>query len=369
MSIAIQTEEKMKVKKVMNVFPVLDAGGTEDVILKTSHYLINEKNVMVSILADCSEGRRKQNFIDTGITLFDNPSAKNKKDLLGNIKALKKAVVEFWPDIVHTHSIYSLIMAFGAKLLGGHFKIVHTGHGGPTANYDDVSQHFSFMADRYITLSQESYGKISRNGKKKNIRLIYNGTTAPDESEVYSELSLNNHDKLKLGFIGRVTKQKGLPTLIDALGKINQRGIDFELLLIGDGEDRPDVEKQANSLGLSEKVIFKGYSESPWILLKDVPIIVMPSLWEQAGLVAIEGMVRNRTVITTSINGLKDVVIDGETGYLFDKLDSDKLADILEEISLGKRKLIHISESKRNEFFFSGRTGEKIHGLYEELLQ
>ncbi|CAI0761035.1 Glycogen synthase [Serratia entomophila] len=369
MSTAAQIEEKMKVKKVMNVFPVLDAGGTEDVILKTSNFLINEKKVTVSILADCSGGRRKQNFIDTGIELFDNPSAKNKKDILGNIRSLKKAATQFKPDIVHTHSIYSLIVAFGAKLLGGDFKIVHTGHGGPTANYDEISRNFSFMADRYITLSRESFGVISRDGKRKNVRLIYNGTSAPNEDELYHGNEPQNNGKLKLGFIGRVTKQKGLPTLIDALGKINQRGIDFELMLVGDGEDRPKLESQVSSLGLSEKVIFNGYSEAPWLLMKDVPIIVMPSLWEQAGLVAIEAMIRNRTVITTSINGLKDVVIDAETGYLFEKLDSEKLADILEELSLGKRKLIHISESKRNEFLFSERTGEKIHDLYEELLQ
>lgn len=358
----------MKVNKVMNVFPVLDAGGTEDVILKTSDYLINEKNILVSILADCSGGRRKQNFVDTGIALFDNPSAKNKKDLFGNLRALKKALAQFEPDIVHTHSLYSLIMAYGARLFGGRFKIVHTGHGGPTASYDNLSQNLVFMADRYITLSRESCGKISNGGKKRNVRLIYNGTYAPNDDEVYHKNDSVKNGKLKLAFIGRIAKQKGLPTLISALGKLNQRGIDFECLMIGDGEDRAAVEIQVRSLGLSKKVIFNGYAESPWLLMKDVPIIVMPSLWEQAGLVAIEAMIRNRTVITTNINGLKDVVVEAETGYLFERQDWGRLADILEEISLGMRELIHISEFKRNEFLFSERTGAKILDLYEEVL-
>lgn len=369
MSMTSQAEEKMKVNKVMNIFPVLDAGGTEDVILKTSNYLINEKNILVSILADCSRGRKKQNFLDTGITLFDNPSATNKKDIFGNLRALKKALAHFKPDIIHTHSLYSLIIAYGARLFGGRFKIVHTGHGGPTANYDDISQYFYFMADRYITLSRESYGKISNGGKKGNVRLIYNGTSAPNEDEIHHKNNSYINGKLKLGFIGRLTKQKGLPTLISALGELNQRGINFECLMIGDGEDRAALELQVRALRLSEKVIFNGYSETPWLLMKEVPIIVMPSLWEQAGLVAIEAMIRNRTVISTNINGLKDVVIDAKTGYLFNKLDCGKLANILEEIYSGKRELIHISESKRNEFLYSERTGAKIHDLYIEILR
>jgi len=357
-------------KRVMNVFPMLDAGGTEDVILKSSAYLI-ENDVEVAMSADCSEGRRKQDFIDLGIKMYDNPFARKKKKIVSNIKKFRKSIKEFRPEIVHTHALYSLGIAFLTRLIFRmDYKIVHTGHGGPKANYDSISQNFTSMADRYITLSKQSFSIISKDGKKGNVRLIYNGTSKPDESEIYANSGVPlAGEKLRMGFIGRFTKQKGLPTLIEALDIINKRLVDFELHLIGDGEDKPMIEEMVNSANLNDKVIFHGYSSSPWALLSDVPLVVMPSLWEQGALVAIEAIIRNHTIISTNINGINDVVIDGESGYLFERMDAAEFANILESLSRGERKLINISLDERREFLFPERTGVNIYNLYRELLK
>ncbi|CAI0883604.1 Probable poly(glycerol-phosphate) alpha-glucosyltransferase [Serratia entomophila] len=360
----------MKIERVMNIFPVLDAGGTEDVILKTSNYLISEKNARVAILADCSDGQRKQDFLDLGIELFNNPYAKNKKKLFGNIKSLKNAIKEFRPEIIHTHSLYSLGIAYVNRIInGGNYKITHTGHGGPKSNYDDISKRLAFMADKYITLSNQSFLKISDSGKNKKICLIYNGTSAPEQSEIFTPSAAEPDEKLRLGFIGRLTKQKGLPTLIQALGTLHKQGIDFEMNIIGDGEDRAALENETESLGIKGKVKFHGYSNRPWSLVKDIPIIVIPSLWEQGALVAIEAIIRNHTIVATDINGLNDVVVDKETGYLFDKLDSEALAGILEDLSAHRKEFIYIDENVRNKFLFPERTGAKIHQVYEEILR
>ncbi|EMB7756306.1 TPA: glycosyltransferase [Serratia marcescens] len=362
--------EKDKLQRVMNVFPVLDAGGTEDVILKSSEYLIKDKNIDVAMFADCSGGRREQDFIALGMKMYDNPKAKNKKSIIENITSFRNAIKDFNPDIVHTHALYSLGIVYLTKLIfRSKFKIVHTGHGGPKSNYDNISKHFTYMADSYITLSKESYEKISNEGIKGNVKLIYNGTNLPDISEVYHTSSALSEQKLILGFIGRLTRQKGLPTLIDALNIINQRGIDFEFHLIGDGEDRAALEESVAMYGLEEKIIFHGYSSTPWKLLSHIPIVVIPSLWEQGALVAIEAIIRNHTVISTNINGLNDVVTEQETGYLFERMDSEKLAEILEELSLGKRALINIDKEKRDKLLFPERTGIHIYNLYKSLLQ
>ncbi len=370
MNMSTQVNEKMKIERVMNIFPVLDAGGTEDVILKTSNYLIGEKNVKVAMFSDCSGGQRKQDFLDLGIVLLNNPYAKNKKKIFGNISSLKKAIQEFQPQIVHTHSLHSLVIAYVNRIInGGKYKIVHTGHGGPKVNYDDISKRLAFMADKYITLSNQSFSKISENGKNKDICLIYNGTSAPQESEIFNRKILTSNGVLQLAFIGRLTKQKGLPTLIQALGILDKQGIDFEMNIIGDGEDRIALENEASVLGISEQVRFHGYSNRPWALVKDIPIIVMPSLWEQGALVAIEAIIRNHTIVATDINGVNDVVIDNETGYLFDKQNSEALARILKDLSEQKKELIFIAESVRNKFLFPERTGVKIYQVYEDVLQ
>jgi glycosyltransferase involved in cell wall biosynthesis len=95
----------------------------------------------------------------------------------------------------------------------------------------------------------------------------------------------------------------------------------------------------------------------------------MPSLWEQGALVAIEAIIRNHTIISTNINGINDVVIDGESGYLFERMDAAEFANILESLSRGERKLINISLDERREFLFPERTGVNIYNLYRELLK
>lgn len=134
-------------------------------------------------------------------------------------------------------------------------------------------------------------------------------------------------DKMVL-FVGRLDKIKGVEYLIDAM-----ENIDARLLIVGDGILREELEKHAKHYG--DKIQFLGaikHSELPRIYA-DADVFVAPSITlengatEGFGLVLIEAMASGTPVIGTGTGGMKDIISDGENGYLIEEKNSHMIAD------------------------------------------
>ena len=116
-------------------------------------------------------------------------------------------------------------------------------------------------------------------------------------------------------FVGRLTSQKGCEYLIRAmpqiLGKYNAK-----LLIVGDGPSRSFLESEASRLGVSNRVIFTGFlSDLEMVkLMKSTDVLVVPSIYEPFGIVALEGMAANVPVVVSDIDGLSEIIKHGENG-------------------------------------------------------
>lgn len=106
-----------------------------------------------------------------------------------------------------------------------------------------------------------------------------------------------------------------------------QREISARLVLVGDGPDRPEAAFEAESLGISDRVVFLGKQDSVAELLACADLFLLPSESESFGLVALEAMAAGVPVIASDTGGLPEVVIDGETGYLAPVGDVEAMAD------------------------------------------
>jgi glycosyltransferase involved in cell wall biosynthesis len=112
-------------------------------------------------------------------------------------------------------------------------------------------------------------------------------------------------------YVGRLVREKGLPVLLRAASLLRKEGRHFSVLLIGDGEQRRELEKMIQAENLSDTVRVTGYLRGEELAsqLQRVDVVVMPSLWEEtAGLAAIEQMMRGRLVIASAIGGLREIV-------------------------------------------------------------
>jgi glycosyltransferase involved in cell wall biosynthesis len=157
--------------------------------------------------------------------------------------------------------------------------------------------------------------------------VIYHGIDDPGPVANPGSAVTAHPSRIRFAYVGRFVSEKGIPLLLEAAKRLTDEGLTFDLLLIGDGPDRAQLESQIQKNDLDGFTRITGFLQADALnkLLDTVHAVVMPSLSEEtAGLAAIEQMMRGRLVIASSIGGLAEVVSDA--GMLFPPRDLASLA-------------------------------------------
>lgn len=143
-----------------------------------------------------------------------------------------------------------------------------------------------------------------------------------------------SRDENNLLFVGRMSGVKGVPLLLEAVARVAADIPDLSVTLVGDGEERPELEAQARSLGVADRVLFAGYQSQAEVSghMANAGVFVLPSFAEGLPVVLMEALASQTPVVTTRIAGVSELVIDGKTGVLIAPGDVDGLADALREI-------------------------------------
>ena len=114
---------------------------------------------------------------------------------------------------------------------------------------------------------------------------------------------------------------------IEILARVVKKGINTRLVMVGDGSERTNVEHRARCLGVYEKCVFVGKQPNIVDYLSAADVLLLPSEQESFGLAALEAMACEVPVIASRVGGIPEVVTDGETGFLSEVGDVDKMAD------------------------------------------
>lgn len=128
--------------------------------------------------------------------------------------------------------------------------------------------------------------------------------------------------------VARLSWEKGLNDLIEAMAEVRKGIPDATLVLVGDGALRVELEQKAKALGILEAVEFKGALPNAEALevVKTAEVFACPSLAEGLGIVFIEAQACGVPTIGTRVGGIPDVIADGETGLLVPPSDAKSLA-------------------------------------------
>lgn len=134
---------------------------------------------------------------------------------------------------------------------------------------------------------------------------------------------------LRLVSIGRFVEQKGQMVLVQAMAELVKDLPDLHLVLVGDGEMRPDLEAAISAAGLERNITLTGWLDEAGVRaeLAAAQALVMPSFAEGLPMVVMEAMAAARPVIATHIAGTPELVLPGETGWLVPAGDASALAD------------------------------------------
>src|SRR5207253_571717 len=144
---------------------------------------------------------------------------------------------------------------------------------------------------------------------------VYLSIHPPPSSTLFPYTTLfRSPDKISFAFVGRLVREKGIDVLLEAAHILREKGRSFEVFLIGDGPERPKLQRIITRDRLESVVQVTGFLTGPALTqaLQKVHVVVMPSVWEEtAGLAAIEQMMRGKLVIVSDIGGLGEIVSDG----------------------------------------------------------
>ncbi len=173
---------------------------------------------------------------------------------------------------------------------------------------------------------------ISRGVPANGIRVIFPGVDAdwftPDETVQRFEVPT-------FLYVGRLKRYKGIDTVLQALALLRAEGIDVRLEIAGKGNDEHRLKRIAGDLELGESVEFLGFvgEKEKRTLLRRCWALVFPSMKEGWGIANVEASACGTPAIASNSPGLRESVIDGETGVLVPHGDSRALADAMRRIS------------------------------------
>jgi len=159
--------------------------------------------------------------------------------------------------------------------------------------------------------------------------------------------------------IGRLTKQKNFSLLIKAFNEIRKNNDKFKLLIIGEGEEKKNLQLLIANLNLKSDIIFLGFKENVFKYIKLSNLVLSTSLWEDPGFFLIESGILNKPIISSDCpNGPSELLSYGLGGYLFKNNQLNSLVDVFKNFTFENdmkiKDKIFFSKKKFRQFSIFG---------------
>jgi glycosyltransferase involved in cell wall biosynthesis len=237
------------------------------------------------------------------------------------------------PRILHTHLVHSDVYGQLAGTLTRVPLRLSTKHGFNEFRegrwFGVADRSVGSLAHVHVAISQglARYLAETEGFQEEEFRIVHYGLAAREGATPYGGR------ETRLLCIGRLIPIKGHLVLLRALALARQRGPDVTLDIAGRGPLAPALESYAQELGLGDAVRFLGFVSPVEQAIEEAAIVVVPSLGEGFGMVALEAMERCRPVIASAVGGLPEIVVHGGTGLVVAPGEAEPLADAIVELA------------------------------------
>jgi len=235
------------------------------------------------------------------------------------------------------------------------------------------------LTDRAIAVSGSTRDFLvrERHVPASRVRLIWNGApldefapVAPETARAARRSLGIAEDALVVGTIGRLSEQKGHRYLIEAAPALLGARASAHLLIVGDGDQMEPLKAQAAALGVAARVTFAGHRTDVPALLGALDVFAISSTYEGTPLALFEAMAAGKAIVSTAVDGCREVLEDGVTGLLVPPRDPAALAKALGRVlddALLRRSLA--DEARRASTRYDIRSCvAAMEALYDEVL-
>jgi glycosyltransferase involved in cell wall biosynthesis len=164
----------------------------------------------------------------------------------------------------------------------------------------------------------------------QKITIIYNGVDGPASQQKKGFREAREPQGLIIGTAGRLSHEKGQDRLISMAGILKDKGLDFTLLIAGEGPLKESLKRMAQSLGLSDCIHFNGFVSEMDGFYNMLDVFVLTSCWEGCSNVTLESMIRGLPVVAFRNSSAPELVQDEVNGFLAKDGDTRDLAEKVE---------------------------------------
>jgi glycosyltransferase involved in cell wall biosynthesis len=323
----------MKKIRLMHVIEDLGVGGLERVVVTICRN-IDRDRFEPSVLVLRGSGVLEAELTQSQVEVIDIGGAPGKGDYFAFRKVAREARKRRI-DVFHTHNSLPLFDAFAAARLTGVRGHVHTDH---ARNFPDkmrymIAEHFvSYFLDGVVAVSDDTkknlvhYEKIS----PSRITVIPNGidgarfTRPVDVAAVRGALGVG--DGPVIGLAARLTEQKGVIYLLQAVVQLREQHHGLQVLIVGTGDQEAYLKQMAGQLGIAGAVHFLGMRLDIPELVRAFDVFVIPSIWEGLPMALLEAFAAGTPVVASDVGGVGKVIRHRENGSLVPARDPAALA-------------------------------------------
>ncbi|MBA2302409.1 MAG: glycosyltransferase family 4 protein, partial [Acidobacteria bacterium] len=244
-------------------------------------------------------------------------------------------------DVVHLHGYGATTFGRAAAAIRRIPVVLHE-----HANLTDTPW-FQKVADRLlarytdiaiaVSKSTADFVINARRVPADRTKVVYLGVPLEDFSRPRSraEIEEARHvlgvpgDAFAIGTVTRLMPSKGNQYLVEAAPAVLEALPSARIHIVGEGELQPELEAQARSLGLGDRLVFSGFRRDVAQVLAALDLVVFPSLWEGTPLTVLEALAMGKPIVATDADGLQDVLTPGTDAVMVPRRDSQALANAI----------------------------------------
>ncbi len=319
--------------RVAHLLSSYEVGGAENVVLALCR-VVSKQDFSLCTVSLTGDGPMAQRFAEADIETHILHRSKKTPGLdIRLVWHLARVLRREQVDILHCHNTFPKLYGALAALASGTRAVVVTQH---AVDYDgrnqkwDLTSFVNPLVSQFLTVSEHvlSVSCETRRVVRERSSVLYNGI---DTSRFAPRKQKTSKLPVKIGCVGRLSKEKRHDILLEALSQI-QTSRRPGLVLVGDGPTRQSLENQIQDSDLAKDVRLLGTCHNVPSILKDFDIFVLASDTEGLPVALLEAMATGLPVIATRVGGVPELVEDGVNGFLVPPGDPGELASAIEKL-------------------------------------
>lgn len=325
--------------KILFLINSLQGGGAEKVLLDTVNNLDYTKydiTVMTVIDDGLYKNQLSKDIHYRSMTNFRNKLIRRIGSYFIQILLSPKLVYSIFirkkydVEIAFLEGAPAKILAASTNKMSKKYAWVHTDlekYYGQQKIFKSVEENTNCYKkfDKIFCVSQEAKNAFCRKFKiNENVYTQYN---VLDDFAIKQEAEQECHfkfsNKFKMISVGRLVYQKGFDRLIDACRMLSDEGFDFELIILGEGNEREKLESSILKFNLEDKVKLLGFQGNPYKYMKQCDLFVCSSRAEGFSTVATEATILGIPIVTTACAGMNDLLGYNQYGLIVENNTKD----------------------------------------------